>query len=71
MFDYRLGKVKHDFEKDMQLRATELEELKILKQELEDRKTEIKQLEDQLDEWKGKYYEMLEHLISLKGQLDK
>lgn len=55
----------------MQLRATELEELKILKQELEDRKTEIKQLEDQLDEWKGKYYEMLEHLISLKGQLDK
>ncbi len=50
---------------------TELEELKILKQELEDRKTEIKQLEDQLDEWKGKYYEMLEHLISLKGQLDK
>lgn len=71
MFDYRLGKVRHDFERDIQLRITELEELKVLKEELENRKNEIKQLEDQLDEWKGKYYEMLEHLINLKGQLDK
>ena len=71
MFDYRLGKIKHEFEKDIQLRNTELEELRILKEELENRKKEIKDLEEELDVWKGKYYEMLEHLINLKGQLEK
>lgn len=44
--------------------------MSILKQELEDRKAEIKHLEEQLDTWKEKYYEMLEHLITLRGKLN-
>jgi len=71
MFDYRLGRLKHEFEKGVQDKAIEMEELKILKQELESRKEEIRSLEEELDKWKGKYYEMLEHLINLKGQLEK
>jgi len=40
-----------------------------LKKELEDRKNEVRMLEESLDEWKGKYYEILEHLIQLRGKL--
>lgn len=41
----------------------------MLKDELELRRTELKNLENELDEWKGKYYEILEHLIELRGKL--
>lgn len=41
----------------------------MLKEELELRRTELKNLENELDEWKGKYYEILEHLIELRGKL--
>ena len=41
----------------------------MLKDELEARKEEIRILEKELDEWKGKYYEILEHLIELRGKL--
>ena len=71
VFDYRLGKIKHDFDKDMQLRSAELEELMVLKEELENRKKEIRTLEEDLHTWKCKYYEMLEQFIILKNQLDK
>ncbi len=68
-FDYRLNKSKHDLEKKIHVRAIEVEDLKILKDELENRRKEIRALEEELDEWKGKYYEMLEHLIELRGKL--
>lgn len=55
----------------MQLRSAELEELMVLKEELENRKKEIRILEEDLHTWKGKYYEMLEQFIILKNQLDK
>lgn len=41
----------------------------MLKEELENRKNEIRLLENELDEWKGKYYEILEHLIELRSKL--
>lgn len=71
IFDYRLGRLKHDFEKSVQDKSIEMEELSLLKKELQDRREEMIRLEEELDKWKGKYYEMLEHLINLKGQLDK
>lgn len=69
-FDYRLNKSKHDHDMIIQSRAVEIEDLKILKDELENRKKEIRFLEEELDEWKGKYYEILEHLIELRGKLN-
>lgn len=69
-FDYRLNKVKQDFDERVHLRSAGVEDLKILKEELELRKEEIKMLEDELDKWKGKYYEILEHLIELRGKLN-
>lgn len=68
-FDYRLNKIKHDFDERVHERSAGIEDLSILKQELEKRKEEIRILENELDEWKGKYYEILEHLIELKGKL--
>lgn len=41
----------------------------MLKEELELRREEIRILENELDEWKGKYYEILENLIELRGKL--
>lgn len=69
-FDYRLNKVKHEFEERVHLRSTSVEDVKILKDDLEDRKQEIHHLEEELDEWKGKYYEILEHLIELRGKIN-
>jgi hypothetical protein len=68
-FDYRLNKIKHDFDERVHLRSSNNEDLKMLKDELENRKQEIRILEEELDEWKGKYYEILEHLIELRGKL--
>lgn len=69
-FDYRLNKIKHDFDEKVHLRSIAIDDVKILKEELEIRKQEIKELEDELDEWKGKYYEILEHLIELRGKIN-
>ena len=69
-FDYRLNRVRHEFEERVHLRSTSVEDVKILKDELEDRKQEIRHLEEELDEWKGKYYEILEHLIELRGKIN-
>jgi flagellar motor component MotA len=69
LFDYRLNKIKHEFEKNAHIKSMEIEELKILKLELENRKEEIRKLEEDLDMWKNKYYEMLEHLIELRAKL--
>jgi len=69
-FDYRLNRLKHDFDERVHLRSIIVEDVKILKEELENRKNEIRLLEDELDEWKGKYYEILEHLIELRGKLN-
>lgn len=71
MFDYRLNKLKHEFDKSVQAQSVEIDEIKTLKKELEDRKLEIRQLEDQLDDWKAKYYEMLEHLITLRSKISE
>lgn len=68
-FDYRLNKIKHDFDERVHIRSASNEDLKILKDELGARKEEIRILENELDEWKGKYYEILEHLIELRGKL--
>lgn len=69
LFDYRLNKIKHEFDKSIQLQSIEMDEIKILKDELENRKKEIKSLEDEIDAWKEKYYEMLEHLILLRAKI--
>ena len=68
-FDYRLNKIRHDFDESVHIRSTSTEDIKMLKEELELRRTELKNLENELDEWKGKYYELLEHLIELRGKL--
>ena len=68
-FEYKLNKIKHDFDERVHLRSVSNEDLKMLKDELESRKEEIRILENELDEWKGKYYEILEHLIELRGKL--
>lgn len=68
-FDYRLNKIKHDFDERVHIRSANVEDLVILKDELEKRKEEIRILENELDEWKGKYYEILEHLIELRSKL--
>jgi predicted nucleic acid-binding Zn-ribbon protein len=68
-FDYRLNKIRHDFDERVHIRSTSTEDIKMLKEELELRRTELKNLENELDEWKGKYYEILEHLIELRGRL--
>lgn len=68
-FDYRLNKIRHDFDERVHIRSASTEDLKMLKEELELRRTELKNLENELDEWKGKYYEILEHLIELRGKL--
>jgi F0F1-type ATP synthase membrane subunit b/b' len=68
-FDYRLNKIKHDFDERVHLRSASNEDLKTLKEELELRREEIRILENELDEWKGKYYEILENLIELRGKL--
>ena len=69
-FDYRLNRMKHDLDERVHLRSIRIEDVKMLKDELENRKNEIRLLEDELDEWKGKYYEILEHLIELRGKLN-
>ena len=69
-FDYRLNKIRHDFDERVHIRSTSTEDIKMLKEELELRRTELKNLENELDEWKGKYYEILEHLIELRGKLN-
>lgn len=69
LFDYRLNKLKHEFEKSVQIQSIEIDEIKMLKNELESRREEIRKLEEELDKWKGKYYEMLEHLITLRSKL--
>jgi len=69
-FDYRLNRIRHDFDERVQIRSDNVEDLNILRQELEKRKEEIRILENELDEWKGKYYEILEHLIELRGKLN-
>ena len=68
-FDYRLNKIKHDFDERVHIRSASNEDIKTLKDELEMRRVELKNLENELDEWKGKYYEILEHLIELRGKL--
>lgn len=69
LFDYRLNKIKHEFEKYTHAKSLEAEELNTLKSELESRKEEINRLEEELDKWKEKYYEMLEHLIELRAKI--
>lgn len=69
IFDYRFNKMKHEFDKNMQTHAVASEEIKTLKEELENRRVEIRQLEEELDKWKSKYYEMLEHLITLRSKI--
>jgi hypothetical protein len=69
-FDYRLNRIRHDFDERVQIRSENVEDLNILKHELEKRKEEIRILENELDEWKGRYYEILEHLIELRGKLN-
>lgn len=69
LFDYRLNKIKHNFEKYTHEKALEAEEFNTLKSELESRKEEINRLEEELDKWKEKYYEMLENLIELRAKI--
>lgn len=61
--------MKHDLEEQQHLRQVRVQDVLMLKEELENRKKEIRLLEDALDEWKGKYYEILEHLIAIRAQL--
>lgn len=68
-FDYKLNKSKHVFDREVHDRSIQVEDLTMLKNELDNRKKEIRLLEEELDEWKGKYYEILEHLIELRGKL--
>lgn len=61
--------MKHDLEEKQHLRSIRVQDVLMLKEELENRKNEIRLLEDELDEWKGKYYEILEHLIEIKSKI--
>ncbi len=70
-FDYKLNRMKHNFDKEVQIRSFFDDDLQTLKTELELRREEIKMLEDHLDEWKHKYYQLLETLLSLKSELNK
>lgn len=63
--------MKHNFDKEVQIRSFFDDDLQTLKTELELRREEIKMLEDHLDEWKHKYYQLLETLLSLKSELNK
>lgn len=69
-FDYKLNKMKHSLEEKEHLRSVRVQDVMMLKEELENRKNEIRLLENELDEWKGKYYEILEHLIEIRGKLN-
>lgn len=69
-FDYRLNRIKHSFEEKVHARSVRVQDIQELKEELENRKKEVRMLEESLDEWKGKYYEILEHLIELRSKLN-
>lgn len=69
-FDYKLNKMRHSFDQQVQIRSIFDEDIDDLKKELEDRKEEIRLLEESLDEWKHKYYELMETLLRLKKQLN-
>jgi len=69
-FDYRLNRIRHDFDERVHFRSSSVEDIVLLKNELESRKEEIRILENELDEWKGKYYEILENLIELRSKIN-
>lgn len=62
--------MKHALEEKEYHRSIRVQDVVMLKEELENRKEEIRILEESLAEWKEKYYEMLEHLIELKGKIN-
>lgn len=62
--------MKHSLEEQQHIRSIRVQDILMLKEELESRKDEIRLLENELDEWKGKYYEILEHLIELRSKLN-
>lgn len=61
--------MRHSLEEQQHIRSIRVQDIIMLKEELENRKNEIRLLENELDEWKGKYYEILEHLIELRSKL--
>lgn len=54
--------------KDRDDTATELR--KELREELASLKKELDQVEAELDEWKNRYYDLLQQFVSVKGQLE-
>ena len=70
VFDYRLGRKKQEFDEIVHSQEREVSELLMLKTDLLERKREIRELEHQLDEWKEKYYKLLQTLIEIRSHED-
>lgn len=56
--------------KKIELKRMEEKAQSDLKIELKDLQIKLYKLEKDLDEWKGKYYEALQELISVKAELE-
>lgn len=63
VIEYWLTKSKSKDDSAAQFRTELREEVKNLRQEL-------RKVEDDLDKWRGKYYELMDQFIKVKGELD-
>lgn len=41
-----------------------------LREEVKNLREELRKVEDDLDKWRGKYYELMDQFIKVKGELD-
>jgi peptidoglycan hydrolase CwlO-like protein len=57
--------------KSIELKRAEEKAQSDLKLELKDLQIKLYKLEKDLDEWKGKYYEALQELISVRSELEE
>lgn len=63
VIEYWLTKSKSKDDSAAQFRTELREEVKSLREEL-------RKVEDDLDKWRGKYYELMDQFIKVKGELD-
>lgn len=63
VIEYWLTKSKSKDDTAAQFRTELREEVKSLREEL-------RKVEDDLDKWRGKYYELMDQFIKVKGELD-
>lgn len=63
VIEYWLTKSKSKDDTATQFRAELRDEVKNLRDEL-------RKVEDDLDKWRGKYYELMDQFIKVKGELD-